>query len=74
VDASEDVREERLVRDRGLERDEARRMIAAQMPSEAKRARADFVISNTGSPADLRREANRVWDRLLGRAGERADG
>src|SRR5690606_36009146 len=46
VDASEVVRLERLVRDRGLAEDEARRMIYAQMPASMKRGRADYVIEN----------------------------
>ncbi|HEU4454847.1 MAG TPA: dephospho-CoA kinase, partial [Longimicrobium sp.] len=69
VDAPEEVRMARIVADRGLDQDEARRMIAAQMPSELKRARADVVIENTGSLGDLERRAGEVWDELLLRAG-----
>jgi dephospho-CoA kinase len=68
VEASEEVRLARLVRDRSLDPDEARRMIAAQMPSEAKRARSDFVIPNDGDRADLERAAAEVWRALLARA------
>ena len=68
VDAPEDVRLARLIRDRALEPEEARRMIAAQMPSEAKRARSDFVILNDGDRADLERAAAEVWGALLARA------
>jgi dephospho-CoA kinase len=70
VDAPEAVREERLVRDRGLEREEARRMIAAQMPSELKRARANLVIENSGTRDELEARAREAWQALL----ERADG
>lgn len=69
VDAPEETRLMRLVGDRGLDPEEAGRMIAAQMPSELKRARADVVIENTGSLADLERRAGEVWDELLLRAG-----
>lgn len=69
VDAPEETRLMRLVGDRGLEPDEARRMIAAQMPSELKRARADVVIENTGSLADLEARAREVWAELERRAG-----
>lgn len=69
VDAPEEARLMRLVGDRGLDADEARRMIAAQMPSELKRARADVVIENSGSLGDLERRAGEVWDELLLRAG-----
>jgi len=69
VDAPEETRLMRLVGDRGLDADEARRMIAAQMPSELKRARADVVIENAGSLADLEGRAADVWEELLLRAG-----
>ena len=68
VDAPEEVRLARLVGDRGLDPEEARRMIAAQMPSELKRARADFVIVNTGTLLELERRAREVWAELARRA------
>jgi dephospho-CoA kinase len=39
-------------------------MIAAQMPAELKRARADFVIDNTGSRAALDAKIAPVWAAL----------
>jgi dephospho-CoA kinase len=60
VDAPRGVRLERLVRDRGLQETEAMEMIAAQMPAELKRARADYVIDNVGSRADAERRADEV--------------
>jgi dephospho-CoA kinase len=68
VDAPEEVRLARLVADRGLEAEEAQRMIAAQMPSELKRARADVVIENTGTLGDLQDRARDVWRDLVKRA------
>lgn len=68
VDAPEAVRRERIVRDRGLTPEEAERMIAAQMPAAAKRARADLVIENDGTPEALRAAAGRAWAELLRRA------
>ena len=68
VDAPEEVRLARLVGDRGMDPEEARRMIAAQMPSELKRARADFVISNTGTLMELDRRSREVWTELARRA------
>jgi dephospho-CoA kinase len=70
VDAPVATRLMRLVGDRGLDADEARRMIAAQMPSELKRARADVIVENTGSLGDLERRAREVWEELLRRADE----
>jgi len=39
-------------------------MIAAQMPAELKRARADWVIENSGSKKDLEREVDKLWDEI----------
>jgi dephospho-CoA kinase len=65
VDAPRPVRLERLVRERGLRETEAMDMIVAQMPAELKRARADFVIDNTGTLTELDRRVSEVWSALL---------
>jgi dephospho-CoA kinase len=49
------------VRDRGLHEAEAMKMIAAQMPAELKRARADHVLDNTGTINDLEARVDEVW-------------
>jgi dephospho-CoA kinase len=54
-----------LVKDRGLRETEAMEMIAAQMPAELKRARADFIIDNNGSLAQLERRVDDVWNALV---------
>ena len=64
VDAPRSIRLERIVHDRGLTEGEAMDMIAAQMPADLKRARADWVIENVGSMEDLEREVDRLWDAL----------
>jgi dephospho-CoA kinase len=64
VDAPRSVRLERLVNDRGLSHDEAMKMIAAQMPAELKRARADFVIENDSDLSALGRRVNELWSVL----------
>jgi dephospho-CoA kinase len=66
VDAPRDVRLERIVRDRGLEAAEAMDMIASQMPAELKRARANWVIENSGSMKDLEDEVDRLWEEIEG--------
>ncbi len=68
VDAPEEVRLARLIEHRGLDEEEARRMLRAQMPSRDKRARSDFVIDNDGDLAALERLAEVVWHALLSRA------
>jgi dephospho-CoA kinase len=65
VDAHRALRLERLVEDRGLTETEAMDMIAAQMPAELKRARADFVIDNDGTLTHLERRVHDVWSALL---------
>jgi dephospho-CoA kinase len=64
VDAPRAIRLERLSESRGLEETDAMRMIASQMPAELKRARADYVIENVGSLADLQRDVDRLWSTL----------
>jgi dephospho-CoA kinase len=64
VDAPRPVRLERLVRERGLRETEAMEMIVAQMPAELKRARADFVIDNDGTLAQLDARVAEVWGAL----------
>ena len=69
VDAPEAIRLERLVSGRGMDEDEARRMMAAQMSDAEKRARADIVIHNSGSLADLEARAAEVLEALRRRVG-----
>jgi dephospho-CoA kinase len=71
VDAPRPVRLERVVAERGLAATEAMAMIAAQMPSELKRARADLVIHNGGTRAQLAQQVNAVWTSLVAAAEAR---
>jgi dephospho-CoA kinase len=65
VDSHRAIRLERLVKERGLRETEAMEMIAAQMPAELKRARADFIVENDGTFAQLERRVNEVWTSLV---------
>ena len=65
VDAPRPLRLERLVQDRGLRETEAMDMIAAQMPAELKRARADFVIDNGGTLTQLEHRVGSIWSTLV---------
>lgn len=67
VDAPRAVRLERLMRDRGLDAAAAGAMIDAQWPSERKRARADWIIDNTGTLAELEARAREVFDAITAR-------
>ncbi|MDB4909866.1 MAG: Dephospho-CoA kinase [Gemmatimonadetes bacterium] len=64
VDAPRPLRLERLTRDRALGQHEAMNMIAAQMPAELKRARADFVIDNDADVPALETRVDEVWRAL----------
>lgn len=64
VDAPRPLRLERLVATRGVEETDAMNMIAAQMPAELKRARADYCIDNDGSLDKLERDVDALWSSL----------
>lgn len=70
VHSAEAVRRDRLVRLRGMDPDEADRLIGSQIPSDAKRDRAQIVIENDGDLDALERAAADVWTdiRLSGAA------
>lgn len=68
VDAPEQIRRERLLRDRGLSGQEADGLFRAQHPAADKRARSDYIIDNDGSRTELRDRAWRVWRRMRSRA------
>ncbi|HKY37502.1 MAG TPA: dephospho-CoA kinase [Polyangiaceae bacterium] len=67
VAASEATQLERTLERGGLSRDEAQARIAAQLPLAEKRARADHVIDNDGSRAELSAQVDALVERL--RAG-----
>jgi len=71
VDAPHEERLRRLRGDRGLEEDEAKRMMDAQISPEEKRARADYVVHNAGSLEDLEIRALALLDLLLARSAGR---
>ena len=72
VDAPDEQRLRRLVESRGIGSDDARRIMAAQMDPAAKRAKADFVIGNDGTPDELRAAAADVLRQLREGRGEDA--
>lgn len=65
VEAPEDVRLDRMVRDRGMEPDAARARIAAQATAEQRAAAADVVLHNTGTPEELAAAVRRLWETRL---------
>jgi len=68
VDAPEELQVERMVRDRGMTREEAEARIAAQATREQRRAIATYLIENTGTLEDLRQRVTEVFEALRNRA------
>jgi len=61
----EQVQVERQIARDGCDEAEARRRIAAQMPLDAKRALADYVIDNSGALEQTQKIVHRVVAQLL---------
>jgi dephospho-CoA kinase len=69
--APRDVQRARLVARDGLSPAEAEARLAAQLPIDEKAARADFVVENVGTPADLGAKADRLLADLHAGLGRR---
>ncbi len=68
VDCPTEVALERLVAHRGMDPEDARARIAAQMTREERRAVADVVIDNAGDRGALLAAVDRLWEDLAARA------
>jgi len=62
VDCPPELAVERLVTQRGMTAEDARARMAAQATREARLARADFVIDNSGDLDHLEQEVKRAWE------------
>ena len=71
VDVDPDIAVRRLVEQRGMSEDDARRRMAAQVSREERLAKADFVIENGGTLEALRAQVDRCWAWLEDRARTR---
>lgn len=70
IDSPLDQRIARMLASRDLNEEEARRIAAAQMPTEEKRQRADLVIENDADLATLNRRVEKAWGEIQKRAGD----
>ena len=61
VDTPVDVAVQRLVEQRGFQESDARARVANQVSREDRLAKADFVVDNRGSPAELDEQADKAW-------------
>ena len=56
----------RLVEGQGYSEEHARARIASQMPIDEKVSRADYVIDNSGSRDETRRQVESTWRKISG--------
>jgi dephospho-CoA kinase len=68
VDAPPRAQLDRLIRQRGLSREQASARMAAQASREQRLAVAGLVIDNSGSLAELDRQVGELWSELRRRA------
>jgi dephospho-CoA kinase len=68
-----DQQVERLMARMGLTREQAERRIAAQMPAEEKRRRADFLINCSGDLESTRRQVTEIFSKLRRLAAEESN-
>lgn len=64
VDAPDELRIDRLVQHRGLDEDDARRRIAAQIDRATRLNAADTVLDNSGTVEQLLEQVDGFWDGL----------
>ena len=71
VDAGDEDEQLRRLTAKGFDERDARARMAAQLPAEARLARADLVIRNVGTFEELTARVDEVWDELQRRLRER---
>jgi dephospho-CoA kinase len=71
VDAGDEEEQVRRLTAKGFDERDARARIAAQLPAEARLARADLVIRNVGTLEELTARVDEVWRELQRRLRER---
>ncbi|MNV74962.1 Dephospho-CoA kinase [compost metagenome] len=59
-----EVQIQRLIARNGLTEEQARARLDSQMDIEVKRAKADYVIDNSGDPAETEKQIEQLMDRL----------
>lgn len=65
VDAEDEIRIDRIVNSRGLDEDDARRRIAAQISREERLAAADSVVDNSGTRDQLLQQVDTFWEQVV---------
>ncbi|HET6878782.1 MAG TPA: dephospho-CoA kinase [Pirellulales bacterium] len=70
VDSPQEIRRARALA-RGWRQEDIAARESVQEPLEVKRARADFVIDNSGSPEQTLAQVERLWPTLTGHATDK---
>lgn len=65
ADAPQEVQVERLMRKRGMSREDAAQRIHAQSAQKQKLAAASVIVTNTGSYEDLWKQVNDAWKKIF---------
>jgi dephospho-CoA kinase len=65
VDIDPDIAVQRLVEQRGMEEQDARKRIASQLSREHRLAYATHIVNNDGDFDDLRAQVDALWSALL---------
>ena len=65
VDAEDEIRIDRLVNSRGLDEEDARSRIAAQISREERLAAADSVVDNSGTRDQLLQQVDAFWEQVV---------
>jgi dephospho-CoA kinase len=60
----ESIQIERLIKRDGISREMATSILRAQMPIEEKKKYADYIVNNSGSIEEIRRQVEEVWLKL----------
>lgn len=65
TDAPQEVQVERLMRKRGMSREDAQQRVQMQLPQKEKLAAANVVITNNGSYDDLWKQVTEAWKSIF---------
>lgn len=60
-----EVRLDRLVESRGVDREDAKQRIAKQISDDKRLQFTDVVLENSGTEEDLVRQVDRIWERII---------
>ncbi len=60
----EEMQIKRLIKRDGISRETAINILKSQWPIEEKRSRSDFIVDNSGTMEETRREVEEIWKKL----------